>query len=546
MPRVAAIGLDAAEWQLIERMLDEGQLPCLARLRECGAECTLVNDTMYRSTLVWEAFITGHEDADDARSGGIAFDPETYRATKIPAGHAPPFYARFPDIEAIAFDVPHLSVASGARDTRICTWGTHSLSHPSASQPAGLLREIHRAFGKHPAFRKEHLYEWHRPRFVDWLTQALVTGCQRRAEVSGWLQERFPGWRLFLAVMSETHSAGENLGYVLDEHHPLSRLDIAANHRARLRRVYQAVDAAIGRFASRLPPDTVLVVFSLHGTGANDSEFSSTVLLPELLHRLRFGRPLLRNPDRRGGTAIVPAPSESWNEYMRKRASGEARGVRGRLRDLIPMHRFHGARDLAGRLADMVLGGRAVIGSDTSLEWQATSWYRSRWPQMKVFALPTFGDARLRVNVRGRERDGIVESAEYTSACDEIEAALRACRDPRTGGPVVAQTWRPRAADPMKPGGPDADIVVQWSHAFDALEHPDVGLIGPFPFRRAGGHTGRGFALFTGPGIPRADLGEHPAIDLPATILALLGEDPPSDLDGRPIVELWSAARPRT
>lgn len=162
---------------------------------------------------------------------------------------------------------------------------------------------------------------------------------------------------------------------------------------------------------------------------------------------------------------------------------------------------------------------------------------------MKVFALPTFGDAQLRVNLRGRERDGIVEPADYDRVCAEIEDAIRACRDPRTGRTVVEQTWTPRAADPMQPGGHAADLVVQWSHAFDALEHPAVGLIGPFPFRATGGHTGGGFAFFSGPGIARADLGEQRAIDLPATILSLLGQQPLSDLDGRPIPGLCQPAR---
>jgi hypothetical protein len=63
---------------------------------------------------------------------------------------------------------------------------------------------------------------------------------------------------------------------------------------------------------------------------------------------------------------------------------------------------------------------------------------------------------------------------------------------------------------------------IWWPHA-DALAHPTVGLIDPFPFRRTSARSEQGFALFSGPGISRADLGEHRFLDLPATILVLLG-----------------------
>jgi predicted AlkP superfamily phosphohydrolase/phosphomutase len=538
MNRVAAIGLDAGEWQLIERMMNDGQLPNLARLRQRSAECTLDNQAMYRSTLVWEAFLTGQEHANDPRSGGIEFDPSTYRVYKSGAGSGPLFYAESPDIKAIAFDVPHLSLSGEVPDVRVCTWGTHSFSHPRASRPDGLLREIDATFGTHPASAGEHLHACHRPQFVDWLTQALVDGSRRRIDIAHWLQRRFPDWELFLTVMSESHSAGENLWHAFDEAHPLFGAGIAEGHGARLYEVYRALDTAIGRFAEGLPPNTVLVVFSLHGTTSNDSELGSTVLLPELLHRLAFGRRRLKDPDqetwRRAPFVVRPALSENWDDYMRVHfGHGLAGRLRRTIRRRIPQKLVQIARALedrhAGPSSDKATG-RA------SLAWQVPYWYRSYWPRMRAFALPTFADARVRINLRERERQGIVDPDGYTAACAAAEDWVRACRDPRTGRAVVEEVWRPRAKDPMDPAGPDADLVIQWSRSFDALDHPKAGLIGPFPFRRTGAHTSRGFALFSGPGIRPANLGQHRAIDLPATLLALLGREPPPALHGRPIL----------
>ena len=67
---------------------------------------------------------------------------------------------------------------------------------------------------------------------------------------------------------------------------------------------------------------------------------------------------------------------------------------------------------------------------------------------MPAFALPSFYDGRIRLNLRGRERDGVVDPADYERVCDDIEQLLRECRDPRTGEPVLAAVERV-AGDPF-------------------------------------------------------------------------------------------------
>jgi hypothetical protein len=118
----------------------------------------------------------------------------------------------------------------------------------------------------------------------------------------------------------------------------------------------------------------------------------------------------------------------------------------------------------------------------------------------------------------------VVLPEEYHAACDEVEALLSECRNARDGRPVLAEIERPRAADPLAPDGPDADLVITWNPNIDALEHPRLGAIGPIPFRRTGGHTSRGFASFSGPGIAARDLGAREALDLTPTLLDLLGQ----------------------
>jgi predicted AlkP superfamily phosphohydrolase/phosphomutase len=52
---------------------------------------------------------------------------------------------------------------------------------------------------------------------------------------------------------------------------------------------------------------------------------------------------------------------------------------------------------------------------------------------MRAFAVPSYYDGQIRLNLRGRERDGLVEPSRYEATCREIEALLRECRNPLTG-----------------------------------------------------------------------------------------------------------------
>jgi hypothetical protein len=88
-------------------------------------------------------------------------------------------------------------------------------------------------------------------------------------------------------------------------------------------------------------------------------------------------------------------------------------------------------------------------------------------------------------------------------------------------------------------------MIVLWDGPVDALEHPTAGLIGPVPFRRVGAHTPDGFVFVCPPGSgrPGQDHGgtPHPptagtSLDVPPTILTLLGLPIPEGMDGRSLV----------
>lgn len=551
MTRVAAIGLDAAEWAVVSQLIDEGELPALARLRDKSATCRLRNVVPYRSELPWTQFLTGRSAEANRYWSTVVFDPATYEAHCVGAHPATPFYALGSDTKVIAFDIPHSVIDESVNGLQVTAWGAHSAQYPRASRPKGLLTEIDERFGQHPAFDNDYDGGWHQPRFLDNLGEALVRGCERRAEAARWLlTEREPDWDLFVTVLSESHSGGHHYWHGVDAAHPLHQA-AATSTRARewLRRVYRAQDAAVARIADALPPDAALVVFAVHGMQVNANDVPSLALLPELLHRLHFGTPLLADVGqhkwRRSGHRPLDMPRRLiWRQALHKRrmrgpraavpdpliagARALQRGVTGRPRP---------AWDFPNRSeAECHLEPLAMSQQRKPLRWQTSYWYRDYWPEMRWFVLPTFSDAHVRINLQGRERDGLVPADDYKRACDDFEETVRACVDPRTGRPAVDDVVRMRVDDPFDPDGPDSDLVVVWAEAADALEHPDAGLVGPLPYSRTGEHSANGFAFLSGPGIAPADLGERSAFDMTPTIVALLGADPSaSGFEGTPM-----------
>jgi predicted AlkP superfamily phosphohydrolase/phosphomutase len=537
MAKVAALGLDAAEWTHVARLLDAGEMPHLAALRERALVCRLDGSPTYRAELPWPRFATGRGGTTMDYWGTMVFDPATYRAVAGGAYVGRPFWAQ-PGVRSLVFDVPEVGMWPDVVGTQITAWGAHSPEYPRASRPVGLLTELDRRFGPHPAFANDCDPGWHSPEYLDNLTRALSTGAHRRMDAFEWLLAR-EEYDFVLVAMSEAHSGGHHLWHAVDTEHPLAALPLADTARRHVGTLFRTLDECVGRFVDAVGPDTTTIVFSLHGLRGDGTDLPSAVLVPELLHRHHFGRGLLTSPDhaawrRAGMPPVVPAGDEQWIAYMAARfGDGWRDTVRNAVKRHVPRRLLEPVRRAAGR-ASGTLGpfttpispeDRRPIDElradardpDYQIGWR----YHRHWPHMRAFALPTVSDGHIRVNVRGREANGVVHPDDYEAACDEVVRLVTDCTDPRTGRSVVADAIRTRD-HPAEPG-PPADVVILWAGAPDAFDHPQLGTIGPFPYCRTGEHTANGFAFVAGPGIAPGDLGTRDVLDLTPTVASLLG-----------------------
>ena len=537
---VIAIGLDAADPVLLEKWMSQGHLRNLQRLRDKGSYGRLTNQEYYKAETPWTTFLTGCLPIKTGYWSPIKFHEGSYQAEVVNAydfKEFPPFYALGDDYRVAVFDMPQSTLSDDVNGLQVLAWGAHSPQTPSHSQPASLLKELHQAHGEHPALHKDH-GDWWDDDYLQRLQTALVTGIQRRVAICRDLLHR-ESWDLFLTIFSETHSAGHDFWFLSQPDHPLYQ-QRQAREDAMLA-VFEKVDQAIGDIVTEAPQDANIVVFAAHGSDNNNTDVPSMILLAELLYRYSFpGQTLLpsNHPEATVPPLQVNPQRLNWQEEI-WRGMYHPNLLKRWLRKWAPDN-FNRQLDRIGRK----LGQKQTLLSNISrpkgkLVWQPVMWYHQYWSQMKAFALPSFSEGYIRINLSGREPNGVVAIEKYDEICNDLIQKLYELVNPRTGKPVVKKVVRTRStATDNDPKLPDADLVVIWhEQPTDVFEHPSLGRVGPVPYRRTGSHRPRGFLTVCGPDIEAGtSLPDGHGVDLAPTILHLMNAPIPSFFDGHSLV----------
>jgi predicted AlkP superfamily phosphohydrolase/phosphomutase len=85
------------------------------------------------------------------------------------------------------------------------------------------------------------------------------------------------------------------------------------------------------------------------------------------------------------------------------------------------------------------------------------------WARTRAFCIPNANEGYIRVNLRGREPEGIVEpGAPYRQVCAALISQLKALVNPKTGRPAAREVL---CVDDIFPGERRddlADLIVLW------------------------------------------------------------------------------------
>jgi predicted AlkP superfamily phosphohydrolase/phosphomutase len=496
------IQLDAVSLPLVERLVGEGRLPALEGLRRSGEWTPLRGPARH---LEGSSATTLHSGLPPGRHGvyhPFAWSPPHQGLRPRRPADVPEAIwtrlgrARRRTLLIDPYDaVRERSVAGVA----VCGWQlTNRVVLPRWSAPSRVERELARRLGRAPS-ADETFGGGARVRDLLRLRRVLLEAPARAARAARELLATEPFDLVWIELVAG-HLAGHQLW------DPAATVDLAgaapaarAALASALGDVYEASDRALGDILAALPDDADVIVMSASGMA---SETDRSDLLPGMLDSVLGGRPAGRG----GGRALwsvraaLPAP------------------VRARVARAIP---DRVALELTARL------------------WAA----RTDWRSARAVAVPNEPCGAVRLNVRGREREGIVAPAEVDELAREIERGLLTFREP-DGAAVVTGVERIEALEPGPRSHLLPDLSVHWSerpsNGLERVESPDFGAV-PRLGRgsgRSGNHAGDGWALLAAR-RSRARTPSRPPqlIDVAATSCALLGADAELDaLPGEPLL----------
>jgi len=515
--RVLFVGLDAADRELIERWCGEGFLKNIAALRARGAWASLHTTADVLHVSAWPCIFTGAQPDWHGLYHAYVMQPGQQAPVRPRPENCPvPFLWKTLDergIRSIVIDAFLTCPLDHFSGVQIVDWGSWTHFATTTIAPESVKRSIQQQFGDYPAEDHSQVGMTPLPDPAGF-RQRLLTAVKQKTRVVRWLMAN-EAWDLLLVVFGECHPAGHYFWHFHDRSYVAHPEQCEEAMRTALRDVYIALDEAIGELIAQAGSDTLVFVVSGDGMGPN---YSGSHILNDLLTRMR-----LMNE---------PAPEVSGTANARNADRPVQRGLLSRLRGMVPKE-FRAAisRHLLPRW----------VNERLSLHWKTAD---IDWARTRAFLIENANEGYVRINLKGREPQGIVEQGgEYKRLCAMLADAARGLSNPANGRPAACAVHETDEifAGPCRPTMPD--VIINWdpealvttelatqSYGVARAAQPGFAL-SPY---YSGNHRPNAFMVAAGPAIRSGVVLENASVlDLAPTILAHFGMAPTGHMRGR-------------
>jgi predicted AlkP superfamily phosphohydrolase/phosphomutase len=438
------VALDAGDPDRILEWASEGKLPVVASMLERGVAAGVLGPESVSVHGIWATFFTGLSLAEHGRYARRSLRPGTYKLEKAPLDRAAirPFWAQLEEPAPEVLVVDAPDIPLiSGLKGRQLARWGEHLASGPEAEPAGLAEHVLRLAG--PPIRTNEGQRGGR-----WRDRRVLPQILERIERKGHLCRELLAERpadIVVVGFGDTHAVGHRFGRYETEGDPLAEAVL---------RVYRSLDSELGRLIEQFetPPN----VFVVADSGIREGQPLGTVM-DELCRAL--GYKALRDPSRadpvgtRIRTALTPLLSSRSRTALRE---------------------------------EKFLG---------NIDWSRTS----------VFVIPSTYTGYLRVNLAGREPEGIVSpGTDYGELLGRLTSDLELLKDAATGDPVVASITRTTEVFGGDPPLRLPDLFVEFRPCSlpQRIVHPRATV-----WRQRGGdrrdnsHTRRGLVLAAGPDI---------------------------------------------
>lgn len=501
---IAILQFDSVSLPVLDKLLQQGHLPAISKLRQRGQWYKLDTPASSFEGGTHYTLYSGRHVGNHGIYFPFMWSPTSQRVLHRYNLQTPdPVWDRIGRAgrRSLVIDPYEAKPPQYLQGAGLGGWQfRHKITLHSWSVPRGLARQLKHQFGAPPSV--EEVYG--RPSLSDLakMREVLTTAPRRLADTVVELicREEFD-------LVWVTLSSGHIAGHWFFDPSQLPQDQFDQKERAKfgtaLADSYRAIDDALSHILETLPAGADVILMSPNGMGSN---ISRAHLLPGMLHAVLEGGSQQHASNTSPGSAI-------W-----------------RLRTAIPT----GFRTAVAR----ALPEWATLELTARLELRGTDWAKTR-----AFMMPSGDCGYVRLNLKGRERDGIVKAEDAEGLLEDIACGLQTFRDP-DGFPTVRMVERGvhiLGCDTHAHHFPD--LVVYWNDrvpphfaGVTSSQYGEVPAIG-WGSGRTGEHRDDAWALVV-PGTSTLSPPTKPLhiVDMASTICSVLGVDG-EGLAGQPLLE---------
>lgn len=511
-PPLIILGLDAGDFDFIQGWVQQGYLPTIASIMKHGCFGQTAGPELITEHGIWVSLLSGVSTSQHGYYYFRQLKPETYdleTITWLDLQDVPPFWSHLcgQNKKVAIIDVPEYRPMRGLPGLQLANWSTHDSWNPryftTSSEPPELLQEVHQYFGP-----KLTSPEKHKSTFRDDLRihSQLMNHVKKKGTLCRHLLAK-DDFDLVVIVFSESHAANHQFWrYSPEVHNTVHAPENKLTHA--IRDIYQAIDREMGLLLADLPRESNVIIVSSVGM---EDDFPTTGLIEAFCRQLGY-----QAPPETGAVSFRPIDlirrvlPESWRIALSRHLPRERR---------------------ESLLADQFRNG-------------------TNWRKTTAFAIPSAYTSFVRVNLRGREPEGIVEpGADYEALLDRIISDLKEVIDPKTNEPAVKRVAKSVELFGCDPPASLPDLFVEWKPGrfMQRLVHPRAELVQQKPdFYRRSDHSSKGFIAGAGPFISNhGAIGEVQLLSLAPTFLSMIGEVVPQNMTGE-VIEAMIGGRARS
>lgn len=497
MRKTIIVGLDGATFDLMGPWMDDGSLPAMAEVRDRGAWGVLTSTVPPFSAPAWTSAVTGVSPGRHGIYDFFRLDTYEHRMITSTCRRAP----------AIWNALDYL----GERSIIVAVPGTYPPEPIQGVMITGLLTPSHSTDFIHPPELGQELAglevesRWDQiplAVYSSYAPEKVLEILLKRTEAKMKLLHRLmreQGWSLTVMVLRGTDCI----------QHFLWR------EKALIRRLYERIDALIGTLMEDYPQAT-LVILSDHGFQPVERYFYVNNLLYDA-----------------GLLSTIQHPRLN-RQYF---SLGLGKRLGRFLSHLLPLERLW-----RSDWADHVVSSSSPNAS--YIDFGHTQAY--------CHSATSRG---IRVNLKGREAQGMVRPRDYERVREEVAQLMREAKDLETGQPIVRRVQWPeevyglrddRSADllfELEPGYSPLELVMPTESVVDNFRSFDckLGVAAPTDeYELSGDHAPEGILLIRGEGIREGvHLEGARIVDVMPTVLHGMGLPLPKGLKGQVLREAF-------